>query len=162
MEILREKREFKAKSLAARQCISPPVSEIVLLEKTLRPKTFSSVSSPYLQGFSIEVALNKAQKPEGVPSKSQQRVRSGVMRDLFSVDVSDTFYFFCSGEGKAESDAPGGGGGRFLMKNARRGGVCQERGRGGGGREGPGGCLWGIWGGGGLNIFFGAEMPTQF
>ena len=31
---------------------------------------------------------------------------------------------------------------------------------GGGGGEGPGGCLQGI-GGGELNIFFGAEIPTK-
>ena len=42
----------------------------------------------------------------------------------FSVDVSDIFiFFFCSGEGKGESEFAGGGGGsRFLLKNARRGG----------------------------------------
>ena len=52
-------------------------------------------------------------------------------------------FLVCSEEGKGESGAPGGGGGRFFIENPRRGGgAC-------GGREGPGGCLRGIWGGGG-------------
>ena len=29
---------------------------------------------------------------------------------IYLVDVSDIFYFFCSGRGKGESEAPGGGG----------------------------------------------------
>ena len=47
------------------------------------------------------------------------------------VDVSNIFIFFCSGEGKGESRATGRG------------------------------CLQKILWGGGLNIFFGAEMPTK-
>ena len=47
-------------------------------------------------------------------------------------------FFFCLGEGKGESEAPGRGGGRFFFfENPRGGGVCQER----EGGEGPGGCL---------------------
>ena len=38
----------------------------------------------------------------------------------------------------------GGGSGRFLIENCRRGGVSEE----GWGARGPGGCLRGIWGGG--------------
>ena len=66
------------------------------------------------------------------------------------MDVSDIFYFLCSGEGKGESDAPGRGGGvDFLLKNARGG--SQERGEG----EGAGWVSVGNFGvGGGLNIFF--------
>ena len=58
-----------------------------------------------------------------------------------------------------ESEAPGGGGVVFLIENPRR--------RGGeGGAEGPEGVSpanWGTfgWGGGGLNIFFGAEKIRQ-
>ena len=58
-------------------------------------------------------------------------------RDL--VDVSDIFIFFRSGEGKER--------GRFSLK-IPGGGVPQERG--GGGAEGPGRCLRGIGGGGGV------------
>ena len=62
------------------------------------------------------------------------------------MDVSDIFSFFRSGEGKEESEAPGRGEGQLLLK-IPRGGVSP-------GREGargkrPGGCLRGIWGGGG-------------
>ena len=60
-------------------------------------------------------------------------------------------FFFCSGEGKGESEAPGAGGGLTFHENPRRGGVSGRVGPGAG--EGPGGCLWGIFGGG-LNIFF--------
>ena len=35
----------------------------------------------------------------------------------FLVDVSDIFYFFCSGEGKGECEAPGGGGAIFYGKS---------------------------------------------
>ena len=54
------------------------------------------------------------------------------------------FIFFCSGRGKGESEAPGGGG-SVSLENPRRGGSP-----GGGGAEGPGGCLQriGEWGGG--------------
>ena len=66
------------------------------------------------------------------------------------MDVSDIFYFFCSGEGKGAWRATGRGGGSvfFLLKTL----------------GGPGGCLQGIFwgGGGGLNIFcFGAEAPAK-
>ena len=44
-------------------------------------------------------------------------------------------FFFCSGEGKGESEAPGRGGGRFLIENSRRGGSpMRERGGGVAGR----------------------------
>ena len=48
-----------------------------------------------------------------------------VLELITLADVSDIFYFFCSGEG-------GGSPGRCA----------------GAGGEGPGGCLRGIWGGG--------------
>ena len=78
------------------------------------------------------------------------------------MDVWD-FFFFCSGRGKGESEAPGGGGGviGFLL-NFRGGGVGSRRGMGqGAGRVSA--ANWGIFGGGGggLNIFFGAEMSTE-
>ena len=68
------------------------------------------------------------------------------------VDVSNLFFifilFFCSGRGKGESEAPGGGG------------VSRT-----GGAKGPGGFLRRIGdlgGGGGLNIFFsGPKCPPR-
>ena len=72
------------------------------------------------------------------------------------MDVSDIFYFFCSRRGKGESEAPGGVGDRFLMKIPGGGGKA-GRGRG----AGRSAANWGIWGGGGLNIFFGAETSTK-
>ena len=76
------------------------------------------------------------------------------------MDVSDIFLFlfFCSGEGKGESEALGGWGGNFNGKSQEGGGVSRVGG--GEGGEGPGGCLRGM--GGGLNNFlFGAEIPTK-
>ena len=65
------------------------------------------------------------------------------------VDVSDIFYFFCSGEReRGESEAPRGG--VVFIENPRRGG----------GGEGRGGCLRGIWGGW-LNIFFRGRNSHQ-
>ena len=57
------------------------------------------------------------------------------MPNRYLVDVSNIFYFFCSGEGKGELEAPGRGGGRFFfIENPRRGGVLPREGLGGGGR----------------------------
>ena len=68
------------------------------------------------------------------------------------VDISDIFP--CSGRGKGESEALGGGGVQFFIENPRREGGLQEAGL--RGREGVCGDL-GNWGGG-ANIFFGAKM----
>ena len=67
------------------------------------------------------------------------------------MDVSDIFIFFCSGRGKAEFEAPGGGRGFvFLFENPRGGGLSRSGAR----RVSP--ANWGIYGGGGgaLNFFF--------
>ena len=57
-------------------------------------------------------------------------------------------------------EAPGGGGGRISIENPRRrGGVLPKDGRGPRGWEGVCGELGG--GGGGLNIFLGAEFPNK-
>ena len=64
------------------------------------------------------------------------------------VDVLNIFYFFCSGEGKGEFEAPGGGE-QFFIENPRRGGLRQV------GAEGRGaGRVFAGNFGGGLNIFF--------
>ena len=77
---------------------------------------------------------------------------------LFLVDVSEIFYFFCSGEGKGESEAPGRGGGSvFFMDNPRRGALPN-----GGGGRGAGRVFAGNLGGGGAKYFFlRAVIPTR-
>ena len=72
------------------------------------------------------------------------------------MDVSDIFYFFCSGEGKAESEAPGRGGLVFIQNP--KGGVSCRRG-GGGPRGWEGVC--GEGGGRGLHIFLRGRNSHQ-
>ena len=75
------------------------------------------------------------------------------------MDVSDIFYFFCSGERKGEFEAPGGGrGDDFLLKIPGRG--VSRAGRGGGARGWEGVCGEFGWGGA-KYFFFGAEIPTK-
>ena len=75
------------------------------------------------------------------------------------VDVSD--FFFLVGEGEGRVRDGGRGGGQFFIENPRRGGGgFSGRGR-GQGAERVSVANWGIFGGGGLNIFFGAEMSTK-
>ena len=71
--------------------------------------------------------------------------------------------FFCSGRGKGEFEAPGGVGDRFFIENSRMGGGGFSRtGEVPRGREGVCGESGNfLGGGGGLNIFFGAEMSTK-
>ena len=67
------------------------------------------------------------------------------------MDVSDIFYFFCSGEGHGESEAPemGGGGSVFLLKIPGGGGSPRRSGGEPKGRDfffsGP--KFGGFWGG---------------
>ena len=61
------------------------------------------------------------------------------------VDVWEFVFLFCSREGKGESEAPERGGGFFNEKSQEGGEVS---GWVGGGGDGLGGCLQGIWGGG--------------
>ena len=68
------------------------------------------------------------------------------------------FLFFLLGGGKGESEAPGGGWERFLMENPRRGVSWVG---GGGGPRGRESVCGEFCGGGGLSIFFGAEIPTK-
>ena len=78
------------------------------------------------------------------------------MRFKWLVDVSDIFYFFCSGEGKGESGATWGGFGS-LLKIPRRGGGLP-----GGVGKGREGVRRELGGGGGLNfVFFGAEKALK-
>ena len=69
------------------------------------------------------------------------------------------FIFFCLGEGKGESEAPGaGGGGDIVLKIPGGGGGLPGGWRRGG--EGPGGCLRGI-GGGAKYFFSGPKFPPR-
>ena len=61
------------------------------------------------------------------------------------VDVSDIFYFFCSGEEEGGVPGEGGWGGRFFIENPRSGISRRER----------------ELGGGGLNIFFRGRNVQQ-
>ena len=77
------------------------------------------------------------------------------VHDPNSVDVSDTFYFFCSGEGRGGGGGARGGGGwvDFLLKNAKGGGGLSGEGVGRArGREGV--CREFGGGGGGAKYFF--------
>ena len=83
--------------------------------------------------------------------------------EIVLVDVSDIFYFFCSGRGKGESEVPGGVGDRFFIENPRRGGGGGSGWEGPRGREGVctgelGGDFWG----GGVKYFFsGPKCPPR-
>ena len=75
------------------------------------------------------------------------------------MDVSDIFYFFLLGEGKGESEAPGGGeGGRYFIENPR-GGSPGGWGQ-GGGRAGRV-FAENLGGGGGANFFFRGRNAHQ-
>ena len=69
------------------------------------------------------------------------------------------FVFSAPGRGRGSPGRQGGGGVGFLLK--MRGGSPRTGWEGGRGREGVCREFGGIGGGGGLNIFFGAEMPAK-
>ena len=73
------------------------------------------------------------------------------------MDVSDIFNFFLLGGRASGSPARKGRGVGCLLKIPGGGLPGRE-----GGGMGPGGCLRGIWGGGGLILFFGPEIPTKY
>ena len=102
-----------------------------------------------LAGIFERTGLTTANMPthrEVRPCTLTQRATNRVWSKRSLVDVSDIFYFFCSGEGKGESRATGRGGVGFLLKITGGGG---ESGR---GQRGPR-VSTGNWGGG-VNIFF--------
>ena len=71
------------------------------------------------------------------------------------------FIFFCSGRGKEEFEAPGGGGNCLFIENTRRGGSPGREGP--RGQEGVCGKLGNGGGGGWQSIFFfGAGVSTKF
>ena len=73
------------------------------------------------------------------------------------MDASDIFCFFLlGGGGRGSPRRRERGGDRFFVGNPRGGGVSRGRGA---GRVST--AKWRILGGGGLNIFFGAEMSTK-
>ena len=94
------------------------------------------------------------------PLRSEEREILSVLLPFVSqyaslVDVSDIFYFFCSGEGRRGCPNCRKGGVDFLVKIPGGG----SRGRGGAGRVSV--ANWGIRGGG-LNFFFaGPKCPPS-
>ena len=89
--------------------------------------------------FSFQISVDRMQGKilhQQDPPESQMHMSPDepVKNVHYLVDVSDIFYFFCSGEGKGgESEVPGeGGGDDFFIENPRGGGVLP----GGGGRGG--------------------------
>ena len=69
------------------------------------------------------------------------------------------FSFFCSGEGRGSPRCQEGAVVGFFIEKSPGGGVLPRE---GGVCQGAGGCLQGIWGGGGAKYFlFGAEMPAK-
>ena len=80
---------------------------------------------------------------------------------ISSVDVSDIFYFFCSGgEGKGVRGAVRVGGVGILLKMPGGGGGGLPKN--GEGDKGPGGCLRGIGVGGAKYFFSGPKFPASF
>ena len=77
--------------------------------------------------------------------------------NLFLLDVSDITYFFFSGEGKWESEAPGKGRGLFFLENHMRGSVPGER----GGGRGAGRVSAGRRGGGEAKYVYRGRNPHR-
>ena len=75
------------------------------------------------------------------------------------MDVSDIFYFFCSGEGRGSPRRQEGGGGAIFLWKIPGEGVSWVGGCGGGG--GAGRVFAGNLGRGGKYFFFWAEIPTK-
>ena len=67
------------------------------------------------------------------------------------------YFFFCSGEGRGESEAPGGGGGCSFLE-IPEGEISQEKRPGADGHEGMCGEFWG---GGGGKYFFSGRNSHQ-
>ena len=80
-----------------------------------------------------------------------------IQRRKILVDVSDIFNFFRLWGRGCSGCLPGGG--RFFFFNSQEGGGGFPRR--GGGAERPGGCLWGISGGGGKFCFSGPKFPPR-
>ena len=104
---------------------------------------FCFFSSTYVQ-FSKTSSLKSGESSE--KSSGENRVKSCHVcgcHGFFGPEFRIFFIFFCSGRGKGESEAPGGGGDPFCFENPRRGG------------EFPGGAE-------GLNILFsGPKRPPS-
>ena len=92
------------------------------------------------------------------PRRANLSFKGLLLQPLFLVDVSDILNFFLLGGGEGGVRGDREGRSRLSVENPTGGGVSQDGGR---GPRGPGGCLQGILGGG-LNIFFGAELPAKF
>ena len=106
-------------------------------------------------GYSLRVFFSHLTMAENVLKARMVGTRSilhvGILYVFFLVDVSDIFYFFCSGEGKGVRGHRNGVGGIGFLLKMPGAGVSQERGGGPKGREGVCGEFGG---GGGAKYFF--------
>ena len=108
---------------------------------------------PY--GQRVAHAVRQQDRSAAASAKGDtEKARPGLLERLQCLDSSKRLggrfgylLFFRLGGGEGESEAPGGAGGSFFLLTIPRGG--SPRRRKGGGSEGLGGCLRGIWGGGG-------------
>ena len=132
-------------------CLGPTRLLIWLLSGCFQRQAF---------GTSVDGRRDCKPKPGSVHrvlfSAKTERVVAGTFSPtpIEKVDVPDIFYFFCSGRGKGESEAPGGGGDLFFIEKCQGGAFQDGRGR-GAGRVSA--ASWGILGGrvyGGLSFFF--------
>ena len=118
--------------------------------KTTKTARISSACrTPKILGKEGKNAQNRKEFLEKEKGKEKQKGKEKKIRD-----ISDISYFFLLGEGKGESEALGGGAGRFFIENRRRGG--------GSPRRVGAGVFAGNRGGGGLNFFFsGSKLPPS-
>ena len=77
------------------------------------------------------------------------------------MDVSDIFYFFCSGEGKGSPRCQERGGVGFFFLKSQEGGFSQDREGGGAGRGWEGVCGEIFFFGGGAKYFFSGPKFTS-
>ena len=110
-------------------------------------------SAPCSQILKLAVLPASLQASKNLQTSNREKQRY-LLASLWTFRIF--FNFLGSREGRGESGATGRGGGSsfFNAYPTRRGGGSP-------GGEGAGGCLRGI-SGVGLDVFFGAEIPTKF
>ena len=130
----------------------------------LTPSTRRLTTHCVLKGGGANNPKGTLQKPKWHPKTKVRPVQFGALlaaAKQFLVDVSD-FFFFLLGGGRGRGVRGARKGWRVVFNwKSQEGGVPQERG--GGGAEGPGGCLREfLGGGGGAKYFFsGLKFPPR-